>query len=101
MELVWLFLSGSFLANGVPHFVKGVTGQAHMTPLKRVSSPMVNVVWGVVNFAIGVCLLIWGRVSPLANETNAIVFLVGVLAMGLACANLFSNPNAKFPWHKD
>jgi hypothetical protein len=59
---VWAFLAGAFLANGVPHFVMGVCGMPFPTPFAKSpgegdSSPVVNVVWGFANFAVGVLLL--------------------------------------------
>ncbi len=52
------FFGGAFLANGVPHFVHGISGQRFQSPFASPSgvgesSPLVNVIWGAVNFAIG------------------------------------------------
>ena len=91
MPLIPSFFAGMFFANGLPHFIKGITGQTHMTPFKRVSDSYTNVIWAFVNFVIALLILgidIWGLV-------------IGALAMSLMCAWLFSNPNAKLPWHKD
>jgi hypothetical protein len=49
---VYSFLAGLFGANGVPHFVKGITGQKHQTPFAKPSSAVVNVAWGWLNFAL-------------------------------------------------
>ena len=51
------FLAGSMLTNAVPHFVIAVTGRRNITPFGRDSSPLVNLLWGAVNFACG-CLLV-------------------------------------------
>lgn len=56
------FLAGALLANGVPHFIKGICGEKFATPLalilgEKQSSALVNVIWGWVNFAIGAWLL--------------------------------------------
>jgi hypothetical protein len=66
-ELPWYiyplqFVSGLFLANGVPHFVQGVCGHWFQSPFATPpgvgeSSPVVNVIWGSVNFAVGAALL--------------------------------------------
>lgn len=53
MELLWYFVAGFFLFNSVPHLVKGITGQTHMTPFKRISSPELNVVWSFTNIVLG------------------------------------------------
>lgn len=103
MNLVFAFLSGMFLSNGVPHFVSGVVGNSHMTPLGKNSSAIVNVVWGFINFLLGMWFfnLSGGVLREIFSfNTFSLVFLAGVLFMGLANANLFSNPNASFPWFK-
>src|ERR1700689_3850221 len=56
------FVAGLFLANGVPHFVQGISGQGFQTPFASPpgvgeSSPIVNVLWGSVNLAVGFGLL--------------------------------------------
>lgn len=102
MESLLAFLAGAFAINGIPHLVKGITGQTHMTPFKRVSSALLNVVWGFVNFGLALVLLNFrqaGGVVPVG--TDRWVFLVGAFLMALADANLFSKPNARLPWHKD
>jgi hypothetical protein len=55
------FLSGAFLANGVPHFVQGISGAPFQTPFAKPpgvgeSSPRVNVLWGFANLLAGVLL---------------------------------------------
>ena len=51
------FFAGAFLANSVPHFVQGITGQEFQTPFGESSSAIVNVIWGFVNFAIGYSII--------------------------------------------
>ena len=56
------FVAGLFLANGVPHFVQGVSGQRFQTPFASPpgigeSSAIVNVLWGFFNLAVGFALL--------------------------------------------
>lgn len=65
--MTWLpvlahFFSGAFLANFVPHFVEGVSGRRFQTPFASPpsvgeSSPIVNVLWGSLNFAVGYWLI--------------------------------------------
>jgi hypothetical protein len=50
------------LANGVPHFVQGISGHPFQTPFAKPrgvgeSSPVVNVLWGFLNLAAGFTLL--------------------------------------------
>jgi hypothetical protein len=56
------FLSGAFLANGVPHFVHGISGARFQTPFAKPpgvgeSSPLVNALWGFGNLVAGLVLL--------------------------------------------
>jgi hypothetical protein len=56
------FVSGLFLANGVPHFVQGISGHRFQSPFASPpgvgeSSPLVNVLWGFGNLAIGFAIL--------------------------------------------
>lgn len=109
MALVWYFLAGFFLFNGVPHLVKGITGQTHMTPFKRVSSPVLNVIWAAVSAFLASYLLglgsgLGGLVWPWnahLTEANVWAFAAGTLVVSLWLASFWSNPNARLPWHKD
>jgi hypothetical protein len=56
------FIAGMFLANGVPHFVQGISGNAFQSPFASPpgvgeSSPLINVLWGFFNLAVGFALL--------------------------------------------
>lgn len=83
------FLAGLIGANGVPHFVKGVTGQKHQTPFGRPSSAVVNVAWGWLNFVIGMLLLHFAH--PRAHELRAFALVaIGALLMGLFSASVWS-----------
>jgi hypothetical protein len=52
------FFAGAFLANFVPHFVHGISGDRFPTPFahppgKGLSSSTVNVVWALFNLVVG------------------------------------------------
>lgn len=104
MNILQAFFAGAFLANGVPHFIKGITGQTHMTPFKRVSNSYLNVIWGFINFALSVVVL---GMDPVTEQVLLPwgfyfwVFLTGAFVMSMMDAQLFSKPNARLPWHKD
>ena len=56
------FFAGFFLANGVPHFVNGISGKRFPSPFasppgRGESPPLVNVLWGLANFFIGYTLI--------------------------------------------
>ena len=79
------FFAGAFLANVVPHFFHGISGDRFPTPFAKppgrgLSSPTVNVAWSWINLVAGYVLLRAGRVS-LENQVTLIVFLAGVIAI--------------------
>jgi hypothetical protein len=77
------FFAGAFLANVVPHFVHGISGDRFPTPFAKppgrgLSSPTVNVVWAWLNLVVGYVLLRAGRVSS-ENYATLIVLLAGII----------------------
>jgi len=79
------FFAGAFLANFVPHFVHGISGDRFPTPFahppgKGLSSPTVNVFWAFLNLVAGGELFRVGRVSTDAFAT-IVLFLCGALAI--------------------
>jgi hypothetical protein len=92
--LVSYFFGGVFLANGVPHFVNGVSGRAFQTPFAKppgegLSSSTVNVLWGMFNFAVAYWLLC--RVGDFSAGSTLDVAVAGVggLAISLMLARHF------------
>ncbi|GHO97996.1 hypothetical protein KSF_080440 [Reticulibacter mediterranei] len=51
LTIILSFLAGLWGANGIPHYITGVTGIAHPSPFG--SSPVVNVLEGWVAFILG------------------------------------------------
>ncbi len=86
---VYSFVAGLIGANGVPHFVKGITGQKHQTPFGRPSSAVVNVAWGWLNFAVAALLIYYADVHQHLLRAFALVGL-GALIMGLLLAYMWS-----------
>ena len=80
------FFAGSFLANVVPHFVHGISGDRFPTPFAKppgrgLSSPTVNVLWALLNLVVGYLLL---RVANVGSDSSTLViFLAGIAAIGL------------------
>ncbi len=75
--------AGIFLANGVPHFVNGISGNRFQTPFASPpgvgeSSPLVNVIWGMVNFVIG-----WVLLFAVGNFTGGLNMDTSVFALGV------------------
>ena len=81
------FFAGGFLANAVPHFVQGVSGNTFPTPFAKppgrgLSSPTVNVIWALFNFLVGYVLLRIGQVYT-GNIPSLIVFFIGIAAISI------------------
>jgi hypothetical protein len=81
------FLAGIFLANAVPHFVQGISGNKFPSPFAKppgrgLSSPTVNVIWALFNMLIGYLLFQVGQVSP-ANLPLLAVFFLGIAAISI------------------
>ncbi len=88
------FVAGLFAANGIPHFVNGISGKRFQSPFASPpgvgeSSPLVNVIWGIINFIIGY-VLIYGVGTFVCGFTlNVLVFGIGVLVAAAALASYF------------
>ena len=87
------FFAGLFLANAVPHFVHGVSGDSFPSPFahppgKGLSSPVVNVIWGLANLAVGYILLQAGRVSH-GNKRNLFALFAGIVFASIALSMAF------------
>jgi hypothetical protein len=57
------FFGGAFLANFAPHFVAGVSGRRFHSPFasppfRGLSSPEVNIAWGLFNLVVAYALLL-------------------------------------------
>src|ERR1700678_1603649 len=84
-DYIAAFFAGMFLANVVPHFVQGICGDRFPTPFahppgKGLSSPTVNVLWALLNLAVGYILFRAGRVSGGGDTALGVVF-AGMVAM--------------------
>ena len=87
------FFAGTFLANVVPHFVHGISGDRFPTPFshppgKGLSSPIANVVWALLNLIVGYALFRVGKVSN-GGQLALAVFFAGVAALSTWLSVLF------------
>lgn len=85
------FFAGVFLANGVPHFVNGISGHRFQTPFASPpavgeSSPIVNVVWGMTNFVIGGWLLLGIEALRVGLNLDTIALFLGAFAIAITLA---------------
>jgi hypothetical protein len=89
------FVAGAFLANGVPHFVNGISGRKFPSPFASPptvgeSSALVNVIWGLVNFAIGFVLMRFVGNFRHTFNLNVLMVFLGALVMSLGLAWYFA-----------
>ena len=99
VRLVADFFAGAFLCNAIPHLASGLLGQAFPSPFARppgqgLSSPVVNFLWGFLNFVIALALLSIARIE-LGFYTPLIAFLIGFLLLGVMMAHHFGKVSVK------
>lgn len=89
-----MFLGGAFVANFVPHFVHGISGEEFPTPFanppgRGLSPPFVNVLWALANIVVGYLLLKYGRFS-LPNRMALVAAFIGFAAMAINLSFVFA-----------
>jgi hypothetical protein len=87
------FFAGAFLANVVPHFIHGVSGDPFPSPFsnppgKGLSSPLVNVLWACLNMVVGYILLKVSKTTS-NNKLAMFVFFLGILAISIQLSIAF------------
>jgi uncharacterized membrane protein len=93
------FFAGMVLANVVPHFVHGISGDRFPTPFahppgKGLSSPTVNVVWALFNLAFGYILFRIGKVAS-GGESALVIFFAGIVVISTMSSVRFAKKQAK------
>jgi hypothetical protein len=89
------FWAGMFLANFVPHFVSGISGNGFPTPFakppgKGLSSPTLNVIWALLNLLLGFLFYRLGKVS-IGNNLSMIVFFAGIATLSIPMSKKFAD----------
>jgi len=98
-DYIACFFSGMFLANVVPHFVHGISGDRFPTPFahprgKGLSSPTVNVVWGLSNLVVGYILFRVGKVAS-GGDSALVIFFAGIAVISTVLSVRFAKKQAK------
>jgi len=88
------FFAGVFLANGVPHFMHGISGKRFPSPFASPpgvgeSSPLVNVVWGMANFVIGYVLIFGVEEFSFGLTPDVLMVALGALITSVMLARSF------------
>lgn len=94
-EYLACFFAGAFLANVVPHYVNGISGNRFPTPFakppgKGLSSPLVNTAWALLNLVVGAVLFHAGKVAS-GGLAAYIVFFSGIAALSLPMSVQFAS----------
>lgn len=89
------FFAGAFLANSVPHFIHGISGDKFPTPFakppgKGLSSAYINVLWAGFNIIIGYLLLVHSKIRTENDCIGKIVFFIGAMAIALMLSKSFT-----------
>lgn len=97
-DYVACFFAGIFLANVVPHFVHGISGDRFPTPFahpagRGLSSPTLNVVWGLINLIGGYFLFRIGKVAS-GDALVVVIFFSGVAAISTILSVRFAKKHA-------
>ena len=98
-DYIACFFAGMLLANVVPHFVHGISGDRFPTPFahppgKGLSSPTLNVVWALFNLVVGYILFRVGKVSS-GGDLALLVFFAGILAISVISSLRFAKRQAR------
>lgn len=88
------FFGGAFLANSLPHLMNGVSGRSFQSPFAKppgqgLSSPTVNVLWGLFNLAVAYVLVIRVGEFNLHNTIQVATVGAGALVMSVMAAISF------------
>ena len=93
------FFAGMFLANVVPHFVHGISGDRFPTPFAKppgrgLSSPTVNVFWALFNMATGYVLFRVGKVSS-GGDLALVAFFAGIAVLSTLASVRFTEKHSE------
>ena len=94
--LLAYFFAGVFFANGLPHVMHGISGKKFPTPftkpmVKGKSSPVLNVIWGVVNFFIGYVLFFGVGRFEFGFSLAAFMLILGGIVMSVTLSLIFGH----------
>ena len=96
------FFGGALLANALPHLIAGVSGRPMYSPFasppfKGLSSPLVNVLWALVNLAVAWLLTQLVASLDTASWADVGVCFAGFSAMALQCARSLGRLHGQDP----
>ena len=89
------FIAGTFLANSIPHYVNGISGNQFPSPFADPpgfgnSSPTINVLWGLANLLVGYLLLRFSS-SRIKESVLMPIIFAGLVFVGVMLSLAFSH----------
>jgi hypothetical protein len=99
MNYVAFFFAGALLCNCIPHLTAGLQGIPFPTPFAKPrgignSSPLLNVLWGGLNVAAGLALLV-RHPTVLGANLNCLAIAAGALSLGIYISRHFGRVRQK------
>ncbi len=93
-------VAGMLLANSIPHFVNGISGNPFQSPFATPpgvgeSSPLINVLWGAANFAVGYLLLFGTGDFRWGISMDAAIVGLGALLLAIGLAIHFGHVRSR------
>jgi hypothetical protein len=94
LGLIAWFFGGIFFVNAIPHFVSGLCGRPFPSPFAKppgrgLSSPLVNVIWGTINFLIAYLLLYHVYEIHIYQWLDVAIAGIGAFVMAVMLAVVF------------
>lgn len=89
------FFAGAFLANAVPHFVHGISGNKFPTPFSKprgvgLSSSTTNMLWALTNIVVGYILICAAKLDN-NHQLLLVAFFAGITFAGVGLSIRFKN----------
>jgi hypothetical protein len=75
--VIWYFVTGFLLGNGVPHFAFGAAGKVFRSPFGQKSSPRTNILWGLSNFIVATIIVLALAYLNLYDSYSLLALLLG------------------------
>ena len=94
------FFAGFFAANGVPHFVHGISGKRFPSPFasppgRGESPPLVNVLWGLANFLIAYTLIFKIGEFTFGFTRDVLMVVLGALVISVILSIYFERRRSR------
>ncbi|MCL5067194.1 MAG: hypothetical protein M1368_02420, partial [Thaumarchaeota archaeon] len=94
--LIWYFIMGFLVGNGMPHFAFGAAGKIFRSPFGQRSPPRTNIIWGLSNFVVATIIATGLIALKLYSSYALLALLIGfwlmILMFGTRIKRFLSEP---------